>query len=825
MNPSKFSKSGPGEPGVPHTLAPSVERSSWPASVLSLYAMFVSGLALSLAGCAPTEPPPAGPLRLVERLAEAEVVGSPPPVEPAAPVMWSFSELEDLSGVRSITGVGELSLEGGALVLTTTDDFPVLALELPGLEEGVAAEPIHSVEVRLRVSEGGTLSLRTGDELPEGPREKIQGPFPWSLETPVVAGEESQLYTLRGGRTLTLEDERWLVLRPVDVAGAEVAIESLRVIRRREHLLSVPTGVGWHGMGEIYRESVVSRSGEALRFPLHLPENPWLDLAVATLGDEAVTFRARLWGDSEEDAELLFETSVEKVESWQPLEADLAAHAGRRVTLELSAESPSEEALAFWGTPVVRSRVASTEATDEGPQGVIVIVTDTLRRDRLPFYGHERDTAPVLGQMVSEGALAVDALSQSTWTKLSVTSIFTSLYPTSHTVRRFSDRLPASADTLAELFLRQGYATLGLSSISFTGRFTNMHQGYEEFHESASLPEKLNAKTARHHVDRLLPWLERHRDGRFFVFLHVADPHSPYEPYEPWSDFYGEPGDLEDYVEQRETVRPHIDNPLMQRFGMPRREDVEEAGLDPEHYVALEYDAYDASIRAMDEEIGRVIATLEELGLDDDVVVAVVSDHGTELLDHDDHFHGHTVYGELNQVPMFFWGPGTVPAGVRIEPTVETLDLMPTVLDLAGIAAPDNLQGQSLVPLMGEGVTSTAGARYRPRPAVTETERTPPRALPSEAGDCFALAVDDWKLVRCEPEMGEPTNELYHRPDDPYDQNDLAAEQPQKVAELLEQLEGWRQQAEANRLQSDDELAEGMSAEELERLRSLGYVQ
>ena len=788
-----------------------------------------ASLVLSIVGCAPVEPPPAGPLRLVELLATAEVTGNRPAAEPGEAVAWDFGQIDELIGVRAITGVGELTLEDGALVTTTIDDFPVLAFELPTLDEDTAKEPIHGVEVRLRVSEGGTLSLRAGDALPELPRERIQGPFPWSLETPVVAGEESQLYTVRSGRTMTLEGERWLVLRPIDVAGARVAIESLRVVTRREHLLGVPTGVGWHGMGEIYRESVVSRAGETLRFPLRLPERPWLDLAVAGLGAETMTFRARLLADGEAEGALLFEETLTTGDTWHSFDADLAEQGGREVVLELSADSASENALAFWGAPAVRPRAASSDAgeADAGtwPRGVIVIVTDTLRRDHLPFHGYERDTAPVLGRLAAEGVLAADALSQSTWTKLSVTSIFTSLYPTSHTVRRFNDRLPASAETLAELFHREGYATLGLSSITFTGRFTNMHQGYEEFHESASLPQKLNSKTARHHVERLLPWLERHRDGRFFVFLHVADPHSPFEPYEPWNDFYGEAGDLESYIEQRETVRPHIDNPLMRQFGMPRREDVEEAGLDPERYISYEYDAYDASIRAMDEEIGLVITALDELGLRDEVLVAVVSDHGTELFDHDDHFHGHTVYGELNQVPMLFWGPGHIPAGVRIEPTVETLDLMPTVLELAGIAAPENLQGQSLVPLMGEGISGTAEGRYRPRPAVTEIERTPPRALPSELGDCFALAHDEWKLVRCEPVEGEATSELYHRLADPLDQHDLAAEQPEKVAALMEQLDGWRQRAMANRLTSDDELAEGLSAEELERLRSLGYVQ
>ena len=90
-----------------------------------------------------------------------------------------------------------------------------------------------------------------------------------------------------------------------------------------------------------------------------------------------------------------------------------------------------------------------------------------------------------------------------------------------------------------------GYATLSLSSVPFTGQYTNLHQGFEELHESASLPgagTPLSAKTGREYVDRLLAWLERHRDVPFFAYLHIFDPHSPYEPYAPYNTKWSRPG-------------------------------------------------------------------------------------------------------------------------------------------------------------------------------------------------------------------------------------------------------------------------------------------
>ena len=171
----------------------------------------------------------------------------------------------------------------------------------------------------------------------------------------------------------------------------------------------------------------------------------------------------------------------------------------------------------------------------------------------------------------------------------------------------------------------------------------------------------------------------------------------------------GRPGDPQRYAALLEQVRPKIDNPLMQVFGMPARADLDEAGVDAEQFVRYEHDAYDALIRATDVEIARVVERLDQLGLRDRVLLAFTSDHGTEFLDHGQHFHGHTVYGELNRVPMFFWGPSYVPAGVRIPTTVQNLDFMPTVLDLAGLGFRKRRRARAC----GHGSTPGRGVRGR----------------------------------------------------------------------------------------------------------------
>lgn len=427
---------------------------------------------------------------------------------------------------------------------------------------------------------------------------------------------------------------------------------------------------------------------------------------------------------------------------------------------------------------------------------------------------------------------------QATWTKVSTPSLLTSLYPSSHGVVDFSDRLPASAITLAEILRGAGYSTLQLSSVIFVGKFTNLHQGFEEVHESASLPDPETSKTAREYVDRLLPWIESHRDVPFFVLLHVTDPHDPYEPYPPYNALWADPDHREEHLRRREKVREKISDPLLRRFVQPTREEILRAGVDPDDYITYERAWYDGSIRAMDVEIGRLVERLRNLGLDRKTLVVFTSDHGEEFLEHGRTFHGQSVYGELTNVPLLLWRPGSVPAGMVIEETVEVIDLMPTVLQMAGLPMPAGMQGRSLLPLMagaagsgGEagisaGAAWAAGDGPRSRPAfaeknaLEETGGPPPRDTES-----YTIFSGDWKLIHnVKRPPGQPEFELYDHQVDPLNQRNLASGHPDIVRRLAAGLAAWREMAREARLPSEAHSQE-MSPEEIERLRNLGYIQ
>ena len=823
---------------IKYSLKEKETSSSLELTVTLLMFLGLLGLGL-LAGCG-GNPSEAVTIRLLDEFPSAAVEGgstdsvpSPPPTE------WRFdgSASELKQQWKAGPGVSGLSVRDGFLRARSTTDLPILHVErTSGLENG---DVLHAVEVRMRASEGSKLAVMfsNSEELNLNAvvgQTRSGSPRAWPLTSPLLEGDSMQTYTLTKA-TSVLQPSfpssaiRHIMLRLTDVAGAEIEIESVRLIFRKEYLANIPSGVSWQGFADIFRETLVTRSPERIRFALDLPARPWLDLAVGTVEDGPVTFQVSVsqGGDSSSES-LLLKHTVTTPHRWEMTPIDLADFAGERVTLSLSVQAEEARALGFWGSPVIRRTGAMPDtntAAPGPPQGVILIVGDTLRRDHLDLYGYGRSTTPVLSRMAAEGVLFEDNQSQATWTKVSVPSILTSLYPTTHGIANFPDRMPALAVTIAEAFREAGYATWSSSSVAFSGQLSNLHQGVEVLHEAASVTEE-GTKTARPFVDRLLPWLEVHREGPFFVFLHAFDPHSPFEPRAPYNTLWADPAGKEEHEKRVDQAREFIKDEGMKGRGMPTREEMEQAGIDIEPYLAYEHDWYDGSIRGMDAEIGRVMEKLGQLGLVDKTLVAFISDHGEEFLEHGRHWHGNTVYGEMTNVPLILSWPGRLPAGKTVRETVQSIDLMPTLLELSLLPVPETLQGQSLLPLLAEE-GDQARERWQSRPAFSERVTQASRIATAETEvDSFAIVTEGWKLIHNVRKPDDfPEYELFDHHNDPLNLKDLAPENPEVVERLSQQLEQWHEQALAARLPSDDEFKGGLSAQELERLRSLGYIR
>ena len=729
-------------------------------------------------------------------------------------------------------GIEALTVRDGRLVGRSTSDFPVLHLtRTSGFD---TPDLVHAIEVRMKVSAGGKVGAQTAraEKLDvAGQVAMARGLGGDFLATAsLTPGDEMQTYTLTPLLHVAGTTTQHVLLRPTDVPGATFEIESVRLVFRKEHLASIASGVTWQGLKEIYRESIAARAPERIDVPVTLPSQPWLDLAVGTLEDAPATFTVAV-REGTNDAETVLEHTVTSPHRWEPRVIDLQRWAGRRVTLSLMLGANEAGTLGFWGAPVVRNRIGARASGQEArrPRGVILVQADTLRRDHLDAYGYSRQTAPVLTRLAKKGALFRNYTVQATWTKVSTPSLMTSLYPTSHGVANFADHLPAAANTVAESYRAAGYATVSLSSVIFTGQFTNLHQGFEELHEDGSFSQQGSSKTAREYIDRLAEWLGRHRETPFFAFLHVFDPHDPFEPRRPYDALWADPSKKDEHVKQLAEVRKVIKEPLLKLFGMPTREELVQAGLDADAFVHHDKDWYDGSIRGMDVEIGRLMQTLGRLGIADDTLVVFLSDHGEEFLEHGRMFHGQTVYGELTQVPLVMHWPAGLSTPRVVDEVVQSIDVMPTLLELSGIAPPQGLQGQSLGPLLEESSGGLQAHEWQRRPAITEKQLTDPKkgaAPPPHDTEMFAITDGQWKLVRntVRP-RGGPEFELYDFVKDPLNRTDVAAQHPDVVARLSKALDGWKQMAERAKLKPDTETTKNLSPEQLQRLRSLGYVR
>ena len=822
-------------------------RARWRAVLWTVGAGLVAGW---MAACGhPDYRPPA--IALVHEFGQARVEGQLAPAPEMERLEFRFDGSSPLvaadgagplAGWKPILGAPDARISDGLLIVEADGDSIVSAR----LGEGALAEDLlWAFEVTMRSSGGVTLGILPSREEEidvERLRERIgDGPVFSPFMADVQASEELQTVTLLASdspfsSSLGLGAVRHLMLRFTPDEGAaatrseptRVAVESLRTVSRRQHLASVPAGIGWHGLSGIFRETVVARSPERVVWSATVAQQAWLDLAVGTPELHPVTFEVAITGRGATPIRL--RRTITESDRWEPMAIDLGELRGE-IEVALSLEAEDERRIGFWGAPTLRHRGALPETaaatparrrlSERGaPRGVIVIVADTLRRDHLTPWGYQRETAPTLQALADGGTVFLDNVSQGSWTKVAVPSLLTSLYATSHGIFDYQHRVAAAVTTLAEAFRTRGYATFHTSAVTFSGRNSNLQQGVEELHERSSVDDlgDYESKTARTYVDRALPWIEAHRDQPFFVFLHLFDPHSPFRPFAPYDRRF-----LDDrQIAEHETNLEAIEEKGEMFFGLPAPGDFEKAEVDPEVFVAAEHGWYDGSIRAMDAEIARLLERLETLGLRDDVLLAFVADHGEEFLEHGRHWHGQSVYGELVNVPMLVYWPSVVPAGLRVERTTQSIDLMPTLLELARQPIPEGAQGRSLVPLLAAPEDPFAFG-FEDAPAFTERVDPPNEQTPGSA-DSYAVVADGWKLIwNVVARDDRPEYELFDHVADPLDLNDVANAHPDRVAELRSLIEAWRERAEAARVASDE--TSELDPEELERLRALGYLK
>ncbi len=398
-----------------------------------------------------------------------------------------------------------------------------------------------------------------------------------------------------------------------------------------------------------------------------------------------------------------------------------------------------------------------------GPPNVLVVTLDTLRADHVGAYGYTAAQTPVIDALASRGARFAHATTTTPLTLAAHTSLFTGTFPAYHGVRDNTGfHVDDSLTTMAEVFAAKGYRTGGfVGAFVLDGRW-GISQGFTDYVDDFDLSEDvgpgLDAIQRRGDavVSKALAWLGQADTRPFFGWVHLYDPHAPYEaPAEFASRF-------------------------------------------PAGHIG----AYDAEIAYTDSQVGRLVQALEASGRLANTIVVVLGDHGEQLGEHREQAHGFFVYDASVQIPLVMAGPGITP---RVVPDqVRIVDVMPTVLDLAGVAGPPVMQGTTLRPaLNGERLSLIALAEsWYPRYHYGWSELT-------------AVRDGQFKFILA------PTRELYDIGNDPGERTNLAASNQAKADTLERALRALvAKTTRANAAAGPTTVAPDVE----QKLRALGYV-
>ncbi len=464
-----------------------------------------------------------------------------------------------------------------------------------------------------------------------------------------------------------------------------------------------------------------------------------------------------------------------------------------------------------WAIPLALFVLHGCQRPEDVEPDIIVILVDTLRADYLGCYGFQGEISPAMDRLALESIVYDNAVAPAPWTKPSVASLFTSLDPLTHRVRlvvpvhQVIDALPKEAWTLAEALEALGYETAAwVANPLIKVRKWGFDQGFEHFHRG---------KNAGQMIRKIRTWLENRAQNPtvqrpLFLYLHFMDVHGPYNSNaELLKEFSRSPslGDDRLLTAQEHKALGYLGNRTPWR-------DLEQ-GKRLNSWKA----AYASGVRLFDDQLGPFLNWLRNSGRLNQSVLLLTSDHGEDFLEHGRWDHGTGLFQHSIEIPLMIRLPEAREGGRRDNRMTGLLDVMPTLLHLAGLRhIPEELEGQALLDSTGREPAETQAWSYSG--AVTNNPRL------------FSIQDRKYKLIW---EFPEGAMRLHHLLDDPAERVNLASGEPwpslpdssrgaveRKMAQILADR--------IKRLRAGPSLAKTeveLDSKTADELKSLGYVQ
>ncbi|MDH5537500.1 MAG: sulfatase [Betaproteobacteria bacterium] len=419
---------------------------------------------------------------------------------------------------------------------------------------------------------------------------------------------------------------------------------------------------------------------------------------------------------------------------------------------------------------------------DREDLNVLFILIDTLRADRLSAYGYARETSPTIDELARTGLRFARQQSQSSWTKCSMASLWTGLYPIRTGVLRSPQALPDSARMPAEILRDAGFRTFAIWRNGWISPQFGFSQGFEMYYSPPRSPVPRTVRrenpiitlagTDQDTARSAIEFFRTHGKERWFLYLHLMDVHQ--------------------YVYDEDTAL----------FGTSYS------------------DIYDNSIRWVDRIVGSVVHEIDRRGLREKTLIILAADHGESFGEHGNEGHARDVYGEVTTTPFILSFPFRLDPGIVVDARTQNVDLWPTILDLLDLTPLEDTDGRSRVPEIlsaanaapsGSSPMSDDGMRFAHIDQAWGRTQRPPRPM-------VAVNEGKWRLIYRQDRPGR--TELYEIYGDPLEQRNRASEEPEILARLTGEAQAYLQRPPAPWGEAVDvELDE----EELEHLRALGY--
>ena len=412
---------------------------------------------------------------------------------------------------------------------------------------------------------------------------------------------------------------------------------------------------------------------------------------------------------------------------------------------------------------------------------VIFILIDTLRAERLGTYGYERNTSPVMDDLARTGLRFDRHISQSSWTKCSMASLWTGLYPNRTGVLYAQHAIPESAVLPAEIFRESGFRTAGIWRNGWIAPNFGFGQGFEIYHSpGAFVPESIQQanpeKIASGDGDLVRSasvFLRTNAHERFFLYMHMMDVHQ--YSYDETSAVFG----------------------------------------------SSYSDSYDNSILWTDSLIGHLLVELDRLGLRDKTLLVIAADHGEAFGEHGGEGHARNVYGEVTETPVIVSFPFKLASGAVVKARTQNVDLWPTILDLAGLPELEDTDGRSMVEEI-EAAVAQSGPIAEDETAIAHLQASwseDPGEVDAVSRALVALNSDRWRLHYDARFPDNPM--LFDKRADPGELRNLAAQQPDVVEDLMAMVQEYLDR-------SDAPWGEAASVIEIDdmqlrQLRAIGY--